>query len=350
LVDGKSTHIPYRDSKLTRLLQDSLGGNTKTVMIAAVSPADYNYDETLSTLRYAARAKSIKNKPIINEDPKDALLREYEEEIKKLKEMLKNLSEGKGIDTSLVKKASNQLSDEIMFEDSISSLVQRIEKKGKKVMIIDENDNAVEQDLMPHNKQKSLHDRIVGKYRNSKYNTELDGEDGLKASDSSSIKKNIGEQKEKLTKLVEEMEKKLVVRDTALNGKEKSKAKKLRKVQLALKKQKEEQQILLEQKRKEEEEKLFYEKQYKNQQEEFEENNRILQEIRVRYKGALQEIKDLEEEHQNEHAELINTVRDQQHELMLYKGMLQMLLKDHEIDKIKNRSSFDEEGQKWDIP
>jgi hypothetical protein len=57
LVDGKSTHIPYRDSKLTRLLQDSLGGNTKTVMIAAVSPADYNYEETLSTLRYASRAK-----------------------------------------------------------------------------------------------------------------------------------------------------------------------------------------------------------------------------------------------------------------------------------------------------
>ena len=91
LVDGKSTHIPYRDSKLTRLLQDSLGGNTKTVMIAAVSPANYNYDETLSTLRYASRAKSIKNKPKINEDPKDALLRQYEEEIKALKEMLQKM-------------------------------------------------------------------------------------------------------------------------------------------------------------------------------------------------------------------------------------------------------------------
>ena len=88
LVDGKSKHIPYRDSKLTRLLQDSLGGNTKTVMIAAISPADYNYDETLSTLRYASRAKQIQNKPKINEDPKDALLRQYEEEIKALKEML----------------------------------------------------------------------------------------------------------------------------------------------------------------------------------------------------------------------------------------------------------------------
>lgn len=66
LVAGKQTHVPYRDSKLTRLLQDSLGGNTKTVMIAAISPADYNYDETLTTLRYASRAKNIKNQPRVN--------------------------------------------------------------------------------------------------------------------------------------------------------------------------------------------------------------------------------------------------------------------------------------------
>ena len=70
LCEGGGKHIPYRDSKLTRLLQDSLGGNTKTVMMAAVGPADYNYEETLSTLRYANRAKNIKNKPSVNEDPK----------------------------------------------------------------------------------------------------------------------------------------------------------------------------------------------------------------------------------------------------------------------------------------
>ena len=87
---GKQRHIPYRDSKLTRLLSDSLGGNTKTIMIAAVSPADYNYDETLSTLRYANRAKNIKNKPKVNEDPKDALLKEYQDEIRQLKAILQN--------------------------------------------------------------------------------------------------------------------------------------------------------------------------------------------------------------------------------------------------------------------
>lgn len=79
LVDGKGAHIPYRDSKLTRLLQDSLGGNTKTIMIANLGPADFNYDETLTTLRYANRAKSIKNNPKINEDPKDAMLRQFQE-------------------------------------------------------------------------------------------------------------------------------------------------------------------------------------------------------------------------------------------------------------------------------
>ncbi|KAG2517307.1 hypothetical protein JM16_004063 [Phytophthora kernoviae] len=96
LVDGKGKHIPYRDSKLTRLLQDSLGGNTKTLMVAAVSPADYNYDETLSTLRYANRAKNIKNKPIVNEDPKDAKLREYKEEIERLRKMLESQSQSRG--------------------------------------------------------------------------------------------------------------------------------------------------------------------------------------------------------------------------------------------------------------
>ncbi|XP_028663609.2 kinesin-like protein KIF17 [Erpetoichthys calabaricus] len=88
LVDGHSRHVPYRDSKLTRLLQDSLGGNTRTLMVGCLSPADNNYEESLSTLRYANRAKSIQNKPRVNEDPKDALLREYQEEIKKLRALL----------------------------------------------------------------------------------------------------------------------------------------------------------------------------------------------------------------------------------------------------------------------
>lgn len=66
---SKHGHVPYRDSKLTRILQDSLGGNSRTVMIAACSPAECNFGETLNTLKYAYRAKSIKNKPVVNRDP-----------------------------------------------------------------------------------------------------------------------------------------------------------------------------------------------------------------------------------------------------------------------------------------
>ncbi|CAG4960492.1 unnamed protein product [Colias eurytheme] len=83
-----SPHVPYRDSKLTRILQDSLGGNSKTIMIANIGPACYNYDETVTTLRYAHRAKAIKNKPVRNEDPKDAKLREYQAEIERLRSLI----------------------------------------------------------------------------------------------------------------------------------------------------------------------------------------------------------------------------------------------------------------------
>nr|XP_026498901.1 kinesin-like protein Klp98A isoform X1 [Vanessa tameamea] len=85
---SKKVFIPYRDSVLTWLLKDSLGGNSKTIMIAAISPADCNYGETLSTLRYANRAKNIINKPTINEDPNVKLIRELREEIEKLRKQI----------------------------------------------------------------------------------------------------------------------------------------------------------------------------------------------------------------------------------------------------------------------
>ena len=82
------------------LLQDSLGGNSKTLMLATMSPASYNFDETISSLRYANRAKNIKNKPKINEDPKDAMLRQYQEEINRLRNALEqrkgSVSPGEG--------------------------------------------------------------------------------------------------------------------------------------------------------------------------------------------------------------------------------------------------------------
>lgn len=91
---ARAPFIPYRDSKLTRLLQDSLGGNSRTLMCANISPASTNYEETLSTLLYANRAKQIKNKPKVNEDPKDAQIREMRDYIKELEERVRRAQEG----------------------------------------------------------------------------------------------------------------------------------------------------------------------------------------------------------------------------------------------------------------
>ncbi|XP_040598555.1 chromosome-associated kinesin KIF4A-like [Mesocricetus auratus] len=89
LGDGKKGgFVPYRDSRLTRLLQDSLGGNSHTLMIACVSPADSSLEETLNTLRYADRARKIKNKPVINTDPQTAELNHLKHQVKQLQVLL----------------------------------------------------------------------------------------------------------------------------------------------------------------------------------------------------------------------------------------------------------------------
>ncbi|XP_041075610.1 chromosome-associated kinesin KIF4-like isoform X2 [Polyodon spathula] len=84
----KGSHVPYRDSKLTRLLQDSLGGNSHTLMIACVSPADSNMEETINSLRYADRARRIKNKPIINVDPRAAEMQRLQQQVQELQVLL----------------------------------------------------------------------------------------------------------------------------------------------------------------------------------------------------------------------------------------------------------------------
>uniref|UniRef100_A0A673XVA2 Kinesin family member 4 n=1 Tax=Salmo trutta TaxID=8032 RepID=A0A673XVA2_SALTR len=80
--------VPYRDSKLTRLLQDSLGGNSHTLMIACISPADSNIEETINTLRYADRARKIKNKPVVNVDPRAAEMKRLKQQVQELQVML----------------------------------------------------------------------------------------------------------------------------------------------------------------------------------------------------------------------------------------------------------------------
>ena len=86
----KAAVVPYRDSALTRILQNALGGNSKTLMICALSPANDNFEETLSTLRYADQAKKIKNNATINESEQDKMIRELKDENEKLKGLLKD--------------------------------------------------------------------------------------------------------------------------------------------------------------------------------------------------------------------------------------------------------------------
>ncbi|XP_020560220.1 kinesin-like protein KIF1B isoform X8 [Oryzias latipes] len=96
----KSDFIPYRDSVLTWLLRENLGGNSRTAMVAALSPADINYDETLSTLRYADRAKNIKCNAVINEDPNNKLVRDLKDEVARLKELLRAQGLGDILDSA----------------------------------------------------------------------------------------------------------------------------------------------------------------------------------------------------------------------------------------------------------
>ncbi|KAM9248997.1 kinesin-like protein KIF1A isoform 12-T12 [Dugong dugon] len=125
----KTDFIPYRDSVLTWLLRENLGGNSRTAMVAALSPADINYDETLSTLRYADRAKQIRCNAIINEDPNNRLIRELKDEVTRLRDLLyaQGLSDIADMTNALVGMSpSSSLSALSSRAASVSSLHERI--------------------------------------------------------------------------------------------------------------------------------------------------------------------------------------------------------------------------------
>ena len=150
LTDGKSTHIPYRESKLTRVLQESLGGNSKTCLIITCSPSIYNESESLSTLRFGERAKKIKNKPKIN---KEITVAELQKLVNQLKEQLK--------------KADQRIVDlENYIRQNGLSVPKREEgnadvgeKKGGKMII---SDKEITEEIDKISKEKlSLSDRIT---------------------------------------------------------------------------------------------------------------------------------------------------------------------------------------------
>lgn len=213
LVTGKGGFVPYRESKLTMLLSDSLGGNTKTVMIANIGPADYNYDESINTLWYAARAKKIKNKPIINEDPKDALLRSYQEEIENMKKQLAAL--GKGVmptkqitdsngkviqveDTQAVKKLEEQLEqDKDLFkkqkEEEIKNInLQKNLAEEEKVKLLDK----IEREKEEFKKNKEDAKKLLNKYKDMKG----------KVLNSNEVHVKVKKQEEEIKKTKEELE------------------------------------------------------------------------------------------------------------------------------------------------
>eukprot|EP00762_Andalucia_godoyi_P008077 ANDGO_02152.mRNA.3 Kinesin-related protein 1 len=124
--NAKKKFVPYRDSVLTWLLKESLGGNARTIMIAALSPADINFDETLSTLRYADRAKQIKNNATVNEDPNAKLIRDLRAEIERLKSQIGVGGDGSGASAG---GASPHVSPEV--EEEMRRLREQFEESQK---------------------------------------------------------------------------------------------------------------------------------------------------------------------------------------------------------------------------
>ncbi|KAF7830599.1 kinesin-like protein KIN-4A isoform X1 [Senna tora] len=131
----EGVHVPYRDSKLTRLLQDSLGGNSRTVMIACISPADINAEETLNTLKYANRARNIQNKPVINRDPMSNEMLKMRQQLEYLQAELCARAGGSSEEVQVLKEriawleaANEDLCRELHEYRSRCSVVEQCEK------------------------------------------------------------------------------------------------------------------------------------------------------------------------------------------------------------------------------
>ncbi|XP_015726764.1 kinesin-like protein KIF1A isoform X23 [Coturnix japonica] len=150
----KTDFIPYRDSVLTWLLRENLGGNSRTAMVAALSPADINYDETLSTLRYADRAKQIRCNAVINEDPNNKLIRELKDEVARLRDLLYAQGLGDIIDmtnaiagispssslSALSSRAASvaSLQERIMFAPGSEEAIERLKETEKIIAELNE--------------------------------------------------------------------------------------------------------------------------------------------------------------------------------------------------------------------
>ena len=293
LTDDKSTHVPYRDSKLTRLLQDSLGGNTKTVMIANCGPADYNYDETLTTLRYADRAKQIKNKPRINEDPKDAMLREFQEEIARLRARLAE-------EEARARKTTTVIIDgkEVVVPASGAGTVERIVERTRLVGVSDEEVAALQ--------EKATKERAELMARAEEERRQLLLAAAKTDEERRRIESQLSEQqvahdraiaeKSSLENQLQAMQEKLLIGGQVMD-KAARQEEELRKAQVELEERRRQEATLA---RELEEANVMIEEQYASMAEELEAKTRKLKKVWNKYQAAQQEIRDLSEEFQKE--------------------------------------------------
>mmetsp|Transcript_27419 Transcript_27419/g.59937 ORF Transcript_27419/g.59937 Transcript_27419/m.59937 type:complete len:805 (-) Transcript_27419:181-2595(-) len=353
LVDGKSSHIPYRDSKLTRLLQDSLGGNTKTVMVANCGPADYNYDETLSTLRYAYRAKSIKNKPRINEDPKDAMIREFQDEIMRLKAELDGRGGGLEGGEAAVHTAPTPLPPRIQKE--VVYVEKIVEKPVEKEVIIEQGARPEEIAEMEAN----LRTR----------NEELRREADAKRADVAAKRQLAESEKQRLLAEIDREEKDAMAeqaRKAELEGKlaamehkmlagkqvmEKAieQEKELKSQQKELRRQKKIEEKLKEREEQQRLENLELETKCASQEEQVQKMTSKLQKLWDKYQKAQQEIVDIQQFNQGEREDMLSMIRDLRQTLKLKTLIMESFVPVKEIQSTHERAYWDAEEDEWRI-
>lgn len=328
LVDGKSTHVPYRDSKLTRLLQDSLGGNARTVMVANIGPASYNFEETITTLRYANRAKNIKNKPKINEDPKDALLREFQDEIAKLKRELERRGGGGKKAKRRKQRANDSVEEDEEIEEEVEESVQSAEDKIKTEQAKLEDDKRALQEnhtMMAEEKEKFMEE--IQK-RASQLKKQQEAQTALKAK-------------------IKMMESKLLVGGKSIVDKtsEQERALEERRRQIAEQQRRERE---MQQKLEEKDENTSEIKEtFSSLQQEVDMKTKKLKKLFAKLQTIRSEITDLQEAHIRERQELEQVQEDLTKELKLKSLIIQNFIPPDEKQKLTNRAMYDEENEQW---
>ncbi|XP_073913314.1 kinesin-like protein KIF3A isoform X2 [Castor canadensis] len=336
LVDGKSTHVPYRNSKLTRLLQDSLGGNSKTMMCANIGPADYNYDETISTLRYANRAKNIKNKARINEDPKDALLRQFQKEIEELK---KKLEEGEEISGSDISGSEEEDDEEGEVGEDGEKRKKRRDQAGKKKV---SPDKMVEMQAKIDEERKALETKLdMEEEERNKARAELEKreKDLLKAQ----------QEHQSLLEKLSALEKKVIVGGVDLLAKAEEQEKLLEESNMELEERRKRAEQLRKELEEKEQERLDIEEKYTSLQEEAQGKTKKLKKVWTMLMAAKSEMADLQQEHQREIEGLLENIRQLSRELRLQMLIIDNFIPQDYQEMIENYVHWNEDIGEWQL-